>query len=124
MTYLDNERSKPRVPLPRIATNFERGMTDDPHGNSGLRGPGCLDGFGKIVDLQGEEAGISKAPWLNGLVYHGGARCVMFHQKEKDMLGGSVGVKRGPPGFENPRKYEVIKHGKKTLDVFKSLVYF
>ena len=124
MAYLDNERSKPRVPLPRIATKFERGVMDDPPGKSGLRGPGCLDGFGKLIDLQGEEGGISKAPWLNGLVYHGGARCVMFHQKEKDLLGGSVGVKRGPPGFENPRNYEVIKHGKKTLDVFTSMVYF
>ena len=108
MAYLDNVTSKPKVPLPRIATKIDRGVMDDPYGKSGLRGPGCLDGFGKFVDLPGEEGGISKAPWLDGLVYHGGARCVMFHQKEKDLLGGSVAVKRGTPCF-------VTKHGKKVL---------
>ena len=123
MAYLDNERSKPRVPLPRIATKFERGVMDDPPGKSGLRGPGCLDGFGKLIDLQGEEGGISKAPWLNGLVYHGGARCVEFHQKEKDMQVGNVGVQRGPPGFENPRHHEFTKHGKAALDVLSSTFY-
>ena len=122
MAYLDNT-SKPKVPLPRIATMFERGVMDDPHGKSGLRGPGCLDGFGKFVDLQGEEGGISKAPWLDGLVYHGGARCVVYCRKEEDMLGGRVGVKRGPPGFENHRNYEVTKHGKKTFDILSSMVY-
>ena len=123
MAYLDNVTSKPKVPLPRIATKIDRGVMDDPYGKSGLRGPGCLDGFGKFVDLPGEEGGISKAPWLDGLVYHGGARCVMFHQKEKDLLGGSVAVKRGTLGFENPRDYEVTKHGKKTLNVLSSMVY-
>ena len=122
MAYLDNT-SKPKVPLPRIATMFERGVMDDPYGKSGLREPDCLDGFGKFSDLQGEEGGISKAPWLDGLVYHGGARCVVYCRKEEDMLGGRVGVKRGPPGFENHRNYEVTKHGKKTLDVLSSMVY-